>query len=85
MICWFNFAISVQFKKSCSTKRVVVENIRGLPVDGSIVWCLIGDFDDHSIVFLGINDRSRKHSIDRHNVLGGTEFSDACGLYLIIN
>ena len=35
-----------------------------VPVDCGIVWCLIGNFDNYSIIFLGINYRTWKYSVD---------------------
>ena len=35
-----------------------------VPVDCGIVWCLIGNFDNYSIIFLSINYRTWKYSVD---------------------
>lgn len=53
-----------------------------LPVNSGIVRCLIGYFDNDSIIFLSINNRPREHSIDSHHIFAGAKFSNSCALYL---
>lgn len=47
-----------------------------------IVGGLIGDFDNDSIVFLGVNDGAWKHVVDCDDVFGVTQFVNSRGLYL---
>lgn len=47
-----------------------------------IVWCLIGYFDYHSIIFLGVDHRPWEHTIDRNNVFALTNLFNFSGLNL---
>lgn len=51
-------------------------------MDRGIVGGLIGDLDDDSIIFLGVNNRSWEHFVNGHNLFGVTQFSNSQGLYL---
>jgi hypothetical protein len=51
-------------------------------VDCGVKWCHICNFDNDSIIFLGINYRSRKYSVDRDHVLAIAKFCDSRGLHL---
>lgn len=50
---------------------------------GCIVWCLIGYFYNHLIVFLGIDNRPRKHAIYCNDVFALTELFNVLDLNLI--
>lgn len=52
-------------------------------MDCGIVRGHIGDLDDDSIILLGINDRSREHSVNGDNLFGVTQFSNSQGLHLL--
>lgn len=41
-----------------------------VPVNGDIVWNVIGDFDQETIALSGYNGRARKFSIHRDNASG---------------
>ena len=51
-------------------------------MDCGVIWCLVCNFDNDSVIFLGINYRSREYSVDCDHVLGIAEFCDSRGLHL---
>lgn len=50
-----------------------------------IVGRFVGDSDDDSIVFLGINNRPRIHFVDCNDILGVAQLCNFLGLHLYIN
>lgn len=53
-------------KKTASNKKKVID----LPVNCGVKGCLVGNFDNNSIIFLSINNWSREESIYSYNFLG---------------
>ncbi|RZS12600.1 hypothetical protein BHM03_00044066 [Ensete ventricosum] len=49
----------------------------GLPVNGGVVWGLVGDPDDDPVVFLRINHGSWKLAVDGDDVIGLTQFGNS--------